>query len=61
VSGGRRTDEGPEEAEGVIRGWLRQADEFIRRSPTKGGGVTGKTGGTPADTKRPPKEKPYRP
>ena len=45
----------------MIRGWLRQADEFIRRSPSKGGGVTGKTGGTPADTKRPPKEKPYRP
>jgi hypothetical protein len=37
-----------EEAEGVIRGWLRMADGFLRRP--QAGSVTGKTGGDEAGT-----------
>lgn len=35
-----------DEADGVIRGWLRRADEFLKRPSSKG--VAGKTGGSVA-------------
>ena len=44
-------DEEDEEAQGVIRMWLRRADEFIRRpSP---GDVLGKAGGSPSHPSKP--------
>jgi hypothetical protein len=50
VKGDPRDDE----ADGLIRSWLRRADEFLRRP--SGSGVTGKTGGTPEDPNGPSRE-----
>ena len=49
----RKQGPGDEDEEGVIRGWLRRADEFIRRPSS--GEIVGKTGGALSSPNEPSK------
>jgi hypothetical protein len=48
--GPRKPNDEFDEEEGLIRSWLKRADELLRRSDN--GAIRGKKGGTPSEPER---------